>query len=1032
MRYVPRRTFILLLFAVLVLAGLPTSSRAQEPANLDYLLPPQPGFPVSLPGSGVMFASPTLADLDDNGQRETIIIGTDDGWVHAIRANGTVLWSHNTGPDFHAREPACRNAYTRIRSAPAVADLDGDGTQEVIVTVGDIPELHTSGGLIVLRSADGSVYPGWPYLTKDYFGQDGNPALYPDGCADGFVTSPAVADLDGDGRLEIIAGATDMHVYAWRLDGTLLPGWPRVTHDTIWSSPAVADLDNDGWPEVIIGSDSHTDSYFSSYNGGALWLFRRDGSSLPGTPCYFDPGTPSNVNHTIQSSPAVADLDSDGYLDVIIGTGPQIGGSSTPPRLYAFSGYALTHNSCANVPGWPVATNGYVASAPAVGDLEGNGSRDVVASTLEGWLYAWRPNGSLLNGFPMRPADYTGNLAGPSLNSPILGDLDGNGRQDIFFSFFWEVGIVRDNGRQHTSPGPWPDPYRPTLLTDWTINGVPAVGNTDSDSSLEVFIGGTANGGNGARLYAWQISTTHTLNWPMFRQNPLHTAMVFTGGNDATLVSHTLPATMPPGSNQGVRVVMKNTGTSTWTPGNYRLCASTGNTFGVTCVDLTQSVAPGATVTFNFTLTAPATLGFYTNTWRMRQGSSGWFGDSAGDQTVVGNQPALYVLTTDPNRNGTIVYRGGIAPDLGQPHDRGTPPCTEYTVHVAPQAFQLTTNRRGYYMVFANDRVCWGGEALDVGGVAWPLEPRTIQDIAVWPGMVTYVTLDADGELRYASVPPPISLITTAPAPCGSMQTARSVALTPDGRGLYVMDARGCIYRSDRAPELPRLSNVPFADNSARKLKLTPSGTGYYILDQYGRVWNGGDAPALAPRYSIASSDWARDFELTSGGRGYYLLAKDGSIWTGGAAPALTFNPPPTWPGQDVARDLALAYSVEEFGLAVPPPASLALMRDPHGNTSGSVTLHLEGAGGQTMSWQASLSPNVSWLRLNAQSGTTPFDLVLSHGNLPSCSNPPCTFSTTLNLTVTDGYGQQYNYSTAITLYVVEQMWRLFLPVASR
>ncbi|MER3513064.1 MAG: hypothetical protein C4310_00490 [Chloroflexota bacterium] len=133
-----------------------------------------------------------------------------------------------------------------------------------------------------------------------------------------------------------------------------------------------------------------------------------------------------------------------------------------------------------------------------------------------------------------------------------------------------------------------------------------------------------------------------------------------------------------------------------------------------------------------------------------------------------------------------------------------------------------------------------------------------------------------------------------------------------------------------------------------------------------------------------------------------------------------------------MARDLELAYSVEEFGLAIPPPATLAFMRDLQGNTSGNVLLHLEGAGGQTMTWQASLSPNVSWLRLNAQSGTTPFDLVLSHGNLPSCPNPPCTFSMTLNLTVTDGYGQQYNYSSAIMLTVVEQMWRLFLPIANR
>jgi hypothetical protein len=521
----------------------------------------------------------------------------------------------------------------------------------------------------------------------------------------------------------------------------------------------------------------------------------------------------------------------------------------------------------------------------------------------------------------------------------------------------------------------------------------------------------------------------------MFRQNAWHTGVYPISGDDAIVLSHTLPEIMSPGGSQPVSVVVKNTGTSTWTPGSTRLCAPQGNAFGsFTCIELGQNVAPGGTTTFNLTLTAPATPGNYANTWRLRQGTNAWFGGMAGDKTRVGNQPELYVLTTDPNRNGAIVYRGGIAPDLGQPTGQGTPSCTEYTVHVAPQAFQLTTNGTGYYMVFANDRVCFGGSAVDVGGTAWPIDPRTIQDIAVLPGMVGMITLDANnGTLRYGGLATSISVNTSAPAPCGAMQTARSLALTRDGRGLYVMDARGCIYRGGNAPDLPRLSNVPLPGNTARKLKLAPSGTGYYVMDAYGRVWNGGGAAAISPNYSIATSDWARDFELTSGGRGYYLLAKDGSIWTGGAAPDLTVNVPPTWPGQDVARDLELASSAEETGLSNPPPATLMFMRDQQGNTSGNVTLRLDNAGGQTLTWQASLTPSVNWLRLNAQSGTTPFDLVLSQSaSPPSCSNPPCTFTTTFSLTVTDGQGQQYNYSTPITLYVVREMSVLYLPLAGR
>ncbi len=1023
----------LLLFLILSLissARPSAASPAYRPPRPDYPAPTQSGFPLSLSGSGIAFAPPTLADLNGDGQAE-IIIGTDDGWVHAVHPDGTIMWSHNTAPDFNALQPGCSG--TEIRSAPAVADLNRDGSLEVVVGVGNIPQNHTHGGLIVLRASDGSVYPGWPYLTADVLGDLSGP----DGCSDGIVTSPAVADLDGDGKLEIVAGSFDLRVYAWKLDGRLVPGWPRITQDTIWSSPAIADLDNDGWPEVVIGSDSHTDPYFSSHNGGALWVFRHDGAPLAGLPCYFDPSTPSNVNHAIQSSPAIADLDNDGWPDVVVGTGPEIGSSVTPPRLYAFSGYALTHASCSSLPGWPAATSNYVHTAPAIGDLEGNGAHDVVVTALDGQVYAWHANGVPLSGFPMRPLDYTGNAVSSNISSPVLADLDGDGKQDIFFSLAWEVGIVRSNGQQHTSSGPWPDPYRPSLVTNWSVNGIPAVGNVDTDNGLEIYIGGNGPNGVGAMLYGWQISTTHALNWPIFRQNPLHTAAFPVGSDSATVVSHTLPLIMAPGVSQAVSVTVKNTGTTTWTSGDYSLCAPQGNSFGgFACVALSRSVAPQDSITFSFSLTAPATQGYYADSWRMRHGSAGWFGDMSappGGRTRVGDQPALYVLTTDPNRTGTIVYTGGVAPDLGQPHDQGTPPCTSYAIYVAPQALQLTTDKQGYYIVFANDRVCWGGTAVDVGGTTWPISSGTIQDVAVPPGMTGMITLDADGTLRYAGIPP-VSLATTAPQPCGAMQTARSLALSNDGNGLlglYVMDARGCIYRGGSAPDLPQLNNAPLADGSAKKLKLAPGGTGYYILDQYGNVWPGGGAPAISPNYPIATTDWARDFELTADGTGYYLLAKDGSILTGGSAPALTLNVPPTWPGQDVARDLELADSSMLIGLEVPPPTSLALMRDPE-HTSGDITLHLEGIGGQTYTWQANLTPPVNWLNLSARSGTTPADLVLiQSSNAPSCRSYPCTFSTTLNLAIQDSYGHETSYTSSITLYVVQQMKQVFLPLSA-
>jgi hypothetical protein len=78
-----------------------------------------------------------------------------------------------------------------------------------------------------------------------------------------------------------------------------------------------------------------------------------------------------------------------------------------------------------------------------------------------------------------------------------------------------------------------------------------------------------------------------------------------------------------------VAVSMRNSGTSNWN-GTYRLRSEnpTGNSlWGLSTVSLPASVAPGAQVTFNFTINAPATPGTYNFQWRMSKDGAGGFGE---------------------------------------------------------------------------------------------------------------------------------------------------------------------------------------------------------------------------------------------------------------------------------------------------------------------------------------------------------------------------------------------------------------------
>lgn len=170
-------------------------------------------------GLGVMGpASPAVADLDGDGEVEIV----------ALNAAGDLFLLDRHGSSRKIAKLPGQHGF----SSPAIGDLDGDGRGEIAVGSGQA----NGAGFVSLIDAEGKMMPGWPVAT----GAD-------------VSASPALVDLDADGRREVIVPDLYGQLHALRADGRAFPGWPRDLDGWVLSSPVAADLDGDGGLEIVLG-----------------------------------------------------------------------------------------------------------------------------------------------------------------------------------------------------------------------------------------------------------------------------------------------------------------------------------------------------------------------------------------------------------------------------------------------------------------------------------------------------------------------------------------------------------------------------------------------------------------------------------------------------------------------------------------------------------------------------------------------------------------------------------------------------------
>src|SRR3954471_2471244 len=130
----------------------------------------------------IHLSSPTVADVNGDGVKD-VVVGSLDRRVHALDGR--------TGAEFRGWPVAVPGG---VESSPTVADIDGFGQPTIIVGYGSLNDQPAPGGVIALKT-DGGVR--WNRPSMDVFNEwTGGGA---DGVPEAVETTPAVADLNGDG-----------------------------------------------------------------------------------------------------------------------------------------------------------------------------------------------------------------------------------------------------------------------------------------------------------------------------------------------------------------------------------------------------------------------------------------------------------------------------------------------------------------------------------------------------------------------------------------------------------------------------------------------------------------------------------------------------------------------------------------------------------------------------------------------------------------------------------------------------------------
>ncbi|MDH4121101.1 MAG: VCBS repeat-containing protein [Deltaproteobacteria bacterium] len=356
--------------------------------------------------------------------------------------------------DWMEKTPFWEDLWVDGHAFPHFADLNGDGRPDLLMgdEAGNITlqynlsakqTLRPKAGAPVVKTESEEVTPGEalpPSEDKDkkelFFAETQAAAAPPPtgplppefervekkfgGLEWGSRIVVALADLDGDGDLDLVVGTAKGELLFYRNEGT-----PQLANFVKASdkfsgydkgrnpSPVLADMDADGKPDLVVGTED-----------GHVYVYRNT-PETPETPFTLDAEMTQGIFVGRNAQPAVADMDGDDLPDLLVGN---------------FNGNLILYKNLGpgKKPQFSLADRRFLGidvglgAAPFVGDLDRDGKPDLIIGSDQGnlTLYQKTGTGKLPGGWAKNDA-LLKKLVFPRGTSPRLVDVDADGDVDL-------------------------------------------------------------------------------------------------------------------------------------------------------------------------------------------------------------------------------------------------------------------------------------------------------------------------------------------------------------------------------------------------------------------------------------------------------------------------------------------------------------------------------------------------------------------------------------------------------------------------